>query len=87
MSDKNLDLIEFDIRGQICPSSLLTALREVNKHKNALKNGDVQLVIMTDNRDSTTTIPDSIRNMGYDVLVAKDQDSYRIQIEKHGLNR
>lgn len=87
MDDHKLNMIEFDIRGQICPSSLLTALREVNNHKKALKRGDAQLVILTDNRDSTTTIPDSIRNMGYDVQVDKDHDSYRILIEKHTSKR
>lgn len=83
MSEIKTELIEFDIRGQICPSTLLTALREVNTHKKALKNGKVQLAIMTDNRDSTTTIPDSVRNMGYGVSVSKDQDCYRILIEKN----
>lgn len=82
MSDNKVELIEFDIRGQICPSTLLTALREVNAHKSELKKGKVQLEIMTDNRDSTATIPDSVRNMGYEVSVAKDKDYYRILIEK-----
>lgn len=80
-----MEIIEYDIRGQICPSTLLTTLREVNAHKKALKNGDIQLAIMTDNRDSTSTIPDSVRNMGYDVSVDKDQDCYRILIEKQDL--
>lgn len=77
-----MELIEFDIRGQICPSTLLTALREVNSHRNGLKMGRVQLAIMTDNRDSTATIPDSMRNMGYSVNVEKSQDHYRILIGK-----
>jgi len=82
MGESEKGLIEFDIRGQICPSTLLTTLREVNKHKAALKCGEVKLAIMTDNRDSTTTIPDSVRNMGYTVSVNKDQDCYRILIGK-----
>ena len=82
MSKKKIGLIEFDIRGQICPSTLLTTLREVNTHKKGLRNGEVQLAIMTDNRDSTATIPDSIRNMGYEVSVNKNSDCYRILIEK-----
>lgn len=85
MSENKTELIEFDIRGQICPSTLLTTLREINVHKKELKTGKVQLAIVTDNRDSTATIPDSVRNMGYDVSVAKDQDFYRILIEKHDL--
>lgn len=82
MDAKNTELIEFDIRGQICPSTLLTTLREVNTHKKLLKNGEVRLAVLTDNRDSTTTIPDSVRNMGYAVSVVKDQDHYRILIKK-----
>ena len=82
MSERKKGLIEFDIRGQICPSTLLTALREINTHKKALKNGEVLLAIMTDNRDSTTTIPESVRNMGYTVSVDKDHDYYRILIGK-----
>ncbi|PLX94200.1 MAG: sulfurtransferase TusA family protein [Desulfuromonas sp.] len=82
MGEQKAELIEFDIRGQICPSTLLTTLREVNSHRSALKKGRVQLSIMTDNRDSTATIPDSVRNMGYAVTVQKLQDYYRILIEK-----
>lgn len=85
MNEKNVEMVEFDIRGQICPSTLLTTLREVNVHKKALKNGEIKLAIMTDNRDSTSTIPDSVRNMGYDVSVNKNQDHYRILIEKQDL--
>ncbi|PLX86721.1 MAG: sulfurtransferase TusA family protein [Desulfuromonas sp.] len=80
MNTKSVELIEFDIRGQICPSTLLTTLREINRHKKALKSGGAQLAVVTDNRDSTTTIPDSVRHMGYEVTVAKEHDYYRILI-------
>lgn len=75
-----VELVEVDIRGQICPSSLLAALREVNARRARLKQGTVRLVLMTDNRDATVTIPDAARNMGYDVSVDKLDGYYRIEI-------
>ena len=74
--------IEYDIRGQICPSSLLTALREINTHQEALQNRVVQLCFLTDNRDCVTTIPESARNMGYAVEVQRERGCYRIEV--HG---
>jgi len=71
---------ELDIRGQICPSTLLTALREVNLHKEALKTGDLQLVILTDARDAVDRIPNAVDNMGYPVPVAREQRHYRITV-------
>ncbi len=73
-------VIDFDIRGQICPSSCLLALKKINSLKLELKNGDILLRIITDHRDATVTIPDSARNMGYDVKVAKESDYYLINI-------
>ena len=74
--------IEFDIRGQICPSSLLTALREINSHEAALRERAVRLQFLTDNRDCVTTIPESARNMGYAAEVLREQGCYRIEV--HG---
>ena len=42
-----METIEFDIRGQICPSTLLTALKEINRHRTSLKNGNCMLVFLT----------------------------------------
>ncbi|GAM10843.1 sirA-like protein [Geobacter sp. OR-1] len=75
--------IEFDIRGQICPSTLLVALREINKNFVDLNNGTVQLVFRTDNRDSTTTIPESAGNMGLHCSVMKNESCYMIQVSNH----
>ena len=75
------NVIEFDIRGQLCPSTLLTALKEVNKHKVELRCGSVKLLFRTDNRDCTITIPDTVTIMGYGVKVAKDADHYIIAID------
>ena len=75
-----METIEFDIRGQICPSSLLVALKEVNSRAEGLRQGSVQLRFLTDNRDATITIPESAANMGYGVSVEKKEGYYRITI-------
>ncbi len=72
---------QFDIRGQICPSSLLVALREVNKRQQEIKAGHQHLTLLTDNRDSTTTIPEALINMGYNVSVVKEGSYYVITVE------
>ena len=74
------NIIIHDIRGQICPSCLLFTLREVNEQKSALKNSNLQILIKTDNRDATTTIPDAISSMGYDSTVEKKEGYYEIRI-------
>lgn len=79
---KTPQVLEFDIRGQICPASLLIALKEMNRCKDQLRNGEVQLVIKTDNRDATITIPDSVENMGYAVNVQRVDDYYVIVVEQ-----
>ncbi|HEY6838832.1 MAG TPA: sulfurtransferase TusA family protein [Geobacteraceae bacterium] len=76
-----MKLMEFDIRGQICPSTLLIALKEMNLHRDALRSGEVQLAFKTDNRDATITIPDAAANMGYGVSVEKEEGYYVIVIE------
>ncbi len=73
--------IEFDIRGQICPSTLLIALRELNTHRERLRRGEVRLAFRTDNRDATVTIPDAAENMGYGVQVTKTDDGYVVLID------
>jgi len=78
-----IEQIEFDIRGQICPSSLLISLREVNKYKNELRAGTMELLIWTDNRDSLHTIPESVRNMGYIVDTVKESGTYKLIIRKN----
>jgi len=72
--------IDYDIRGQICPSTLLTALREINYHQEALHDGVVRLHFLTDNRDCVTTIPESARNMGYAAEVSREQGCYLIEV-------
>jgi len=72
--------ILIDTRGQVCPSTLLVTLQHLNLQKNALRNGLVIIKIMTDHRHSTATIPNAVKNMGYDVLVTKQKGYYEILI-------
>lgn len=77
-------IITHDIRGQICPSCLLFTLREVNAQREALRNGKLGIIIQTDNRDATATIPDAVAAMGYDWSVEKKEGYYEIRIMPHG---
>lgn len=74
-------LIEVDLRGQLCPSTLLTALKEINDHKARLRDGSAKLLFMTDNRDCTVAIPDAVTIMGYGVKVSRDGDHYLIVVD------
>lgn len=73
---------EMDIRGQLCPSSLLLALREVNRQYQELLAGDLRMMILTDNRDATGTVPEAVRAMGLDADVEKADGYYRITIKQ-----
>jgi TusA-related sulfurtransferase len=81
MDNSGRKVINFDIRGQICPSTLLIALKEMNRHKEGIRNGEVGLLFKTDNRDATVTIPDAAENMGYWANVAKEGDYYLITVD------
>jgi len=74
--------IELDIRGQICPSTLLVALREMNNNIAELSAGRARLIIKTDNRDATNTIPEAAGNMGFQVTVSKSGAAYTLLIFK-----
>lgn len=74
--------VEMDIRGQICPSSLLLVLREVNQRHAQLLAGELSLVVLTDNRDAVGTIPDAVNNMGFVAEVEKLAGCYRITIQR-----
>ncbi|MEE4253498.1 MAG: sulfurtransferase TusA family protein [Desulfuromusa sp.] len=82
MIDQINETVEIDVCGQICPSSLLTALREVNNYKDPLRSGLLKLEILTDNHDSTNRICDAVVNMGYRVVVEDQKNQYRICIAK-----
>lgn len=74
--------IELDIRGRVCPSCLLLALREVNRHYAALSQGRVCLTVLIDSRDAIGTIPAAVRDMGLSAQVSKIGDYYRISIAR-----
>lgn len=76
------NIIVHDIRGQICPSCLLFTLREVNEQRDALKSGKSRIIIKTDNRDATSTIPEAVASMGYDFSVEKKEGFYEIIIRQ-----
>lgn len=76
------DELELDIRGQVCPSTLLTTLKEVNGNFDRLKAGTLRLVVKTDARDATGTIPPMVKSMGFAVSVLKEQGYYTIVIVK-----
>jgi TusA-related sulfurtransferase len=82
MAETTPKTIEIDVCGQICPSSLLTTLREVNNHKQQLRSGDISLQVLTDNHDSTNRVCEAVANMGYLVKVEDQNKHYRISISK-----
>ncbi len=73
---------QIDLRGQICPSTLLIALREVNSCKAELQAAQLSLLFLTDNRSSTTHIAETVVNMGYQVQVVKHEGDYRISVSR-----
>jgi len=80
-----LETIKCDIRGQVCPSSLLNGLKEINNNRDKLVSGSAELIIYTDNRDALITIPGAAESMGFKVYTEKAEDgSYRIVIKKTG---
>ena len=72
--------IVVDVRGQVCPSTLLVALDHMNNYEDELFGGTMTLIILTDNRNAITTIPGTVKNMGYEVSVEKPGKHYRIAI-------
>lgn len=73
---------EMDIRGQICPSCLLLVLREVNRRHRELVSGALRLVVFTDNRDATGTIPEAVSNLGLAAEVEKVAGAYRLTLQR-----
>ena len=72
--------IRLDIHGQVCPSCLLLTLKALNQHCGAIRAGQVEIVVMTDDRQSTSTIPGAVSKMGYQAEVAILEGGYRIRI-------
>lgn len=72
--------IELDIRGQICPSCLLLTLKEVNRHATDIRCGGTEVVVTTDDRQATATIPATAERMGFSTEVKRLDGGYRIRI-------
>ncbi len=75
-----METVEIDIRGQLCPATLLVALREINARADELRKRRLKLCFLIDNRDATGTIPESAENMGYRATVAKQEGWYRVEV-------
>ncbi|MEJ2685487.1 MAG: sulfurtransferase TusA family protein [Candidatus Sulfobium sp.] len=73
--------IVLDIRGQICPACLLITLSELNSNRERLTEASARLVIKTDHRDATRTIPGAALAMGYGVAVTQKERYYEITLE------
>lgn len=75
--------VEIDARGFVCPSSLLVALRELNYHKKKLRNGDIRIVFLIDNHESTNRICDAVKSMGYEFEITEANNCYSVAIFKN----
>lgn len=75
-----MQIIDLDIRGQLCPSCLLLALKELNHHGTAVRAGSTEIVVTTDDRQATASIPATAGRMGFRTEVARQDGSYRIRI-------
>ena len=73
-------IIDIDIRGQICPSCLLLTLKELNRSSAAIRAGSAEIVVTTDDRQATTTIPAAADRMGFRTDVVRLDDVYRIRV-------
>ena len=81
---EEINIIEMDIRGQICPSCLLLALKEVNSNIQSIRSGESEVCILSDDRHATITIPDAVEKMGLATAVKKGAEGFNIRIYKAG---
>ena len=79
-NDGKAQTVEVDVRGQVCPSTLLVAMDSLNKNRDGIRDGLVCLSIKTDNREATSTIPGTAESMGYAVQVSNMEGYYQIDI-------
>ena len=73
-------VIELDILGQVCPACLLVVLKQINENLEDLRNKNRQLLVRTDHRDTTRTVPAAATKMGIAVTVRKVATYYEILI-------
>lgn len=81
MSKNNSQLV-LDIRGQLCPSCLLLTLKEVTNNASKLEAKDFTILVISDDRHATATIPDAVHNMGFTTTIEKTIQGYQILIFK-----
>ncbi|MDA8086495.1 MAG: sulfurtransferase TusA family protein [Nitrospiraceae bacterium] len=79
--ERTVEDIVLDIRGQICPACLLITLSELNNNKERLKGAKARMIVKTDHRDATRTIPGAAFAMGYSVSVVQKDRHYEITLE------
>ena len=72
--------IRLDIRGQLCPSCLLQTLKELNRHGADVRSGRAEIVVLTDDRQATSTIPGAAGKMGFRTNVDRQDNFYLIRI-------
>lgn len=75
-----MQTVDIDIRGQICPSCLLQALKELNRLGSEIRAGSAEIVVTTDDRQATSTIPAAAERMGYAIEVIPVDGAYRIRV-------
>ena len=64
--------------------SIMLVAHPKRSHKQAidLETGDFSILVISDDRHATATIPDSVRNMGFSTNVEKTDNGYQILIFK-----
>lgn len=80
MDESGRKEIVMDVRGQVCPATLLVAMAKMNEHRDELLTGQAWLLVISDNRHATATIPETARNMGYEAKVQQEIGYYTIRI-------
>jgi len=78
---------ELDLRGQVCPASLLLSLKKMNSMREDLSSGSVALRVLTENRESVPTISAAAGSMGYDVTVDREEAHYVLLVEAAGAGK
>jgi len=79
--------VELDLRGQVCPASLLLSLKKMNSLREDLSSGTVALRVLTENRESVPTISAAAASMGYAVTVAREDAHYALLVETAGAGK
>ncbi len=82
MTSDTPSTVHIDVRGFVCPSSLLVALRELNKYRKSLRSDTFKMELMVDNHESTNRICDAVRSMGYDFQITDADNSYCIAVSR-----